>query len=231
MKRYFNRFRSAIVALSGGIDSAFMLYTASQYIHPMGLLAVTVVNEHVFAYEIENARKVADILSVPWKPVLISIDDAFYKNGSDRCYWCKKAVMSKMSEIKQDFNMDAIFDGTNLDDTKEERPGRKALKEFGIISPLLDLGLSKSEILKGIQDTPFASLDFYNESCVATRIVGKNIESPLLRKIEIAENLLRHRFRGIRLRTDGKEVYPSLKSGEELSKEDLDTIKATFESV
>jgi uncharacterized protein len=231
LKRYFSRFGSAIVALSGGIDSAFMLYIASQYIHPMEILAVTVVNEHVFAYEIENARKVADILAVPWKPVLISMEDAFYENDSDRCYWCKKAIMAKMAEIKQDFDVDVIFDGTNLDDTKEERPGRKALKEFGIISPLLGLGLSKSDIFKGIQNTPLVSLDFYNESCVATRIVGKNIKSPLLRKIELSEDLLRHRFRGLRLRTDGKEIYPSLKSGEELSKEDIDIIRETFESV
>jgi len=231
LKKYFSRFRSAIVALSGGIDSAFMLYIASQYIHPMGLLSVTVVNEHVFAYEIENARKVADMLAVPWKPVLIRMEDAFYRNDKDRCYWCKKAVMSKMAEIKQDFNMDAVFDGTNLDDTQEERPGKKALKEFGIISPLLDFGISKNDILKEIQHTPLACLDFYNESCIATRIIGGNIENSLLRKIELSEDLLRYRFRGLRLRTDGKEVYPTLKSGEKLSKEDIDIIKKTFESV
>jgi len=83
------------VALSGGIDSAFMLYIASKYIHPMGLLSVTVVNEHVFAYEIENARKVADMLAVPWKPVLIRMEDAFYRNDKDRCYWCKKQLCQK----------------------------------------------------------------------------------------------------------------------------------------
>ncbi|MCA1981124.1 MAG: hypothetical protein LDL10_06255 [Calditerrivibrio sp.] len=220
MKGFFSRYNKAIVALSGGIDSSYMLYLAIKYLGSNNLLAVTVCNSHVFAYEIENARKVADILDVAWKPVFAEMTEDFYRNDAKRCYYCKKSILKKLFEIKKEIGFDVIFDGTNYDDLKEYRPGMKALEEFSVVSPLKENKITKNDIMTDIKYTPLSNITFHTESCIATRIIEEHINESTLRIVELVEDELRTDYPSLRLRIKEKNIFPELKSGKRL--EDID---------
>ncbi|MEF3254315.1 MAG: hypothetical protein K6348_01920, partial [Deferribacterales bacterium] len=181
--------------------------------------------------EIDLARMIADKLSVAWKPIIIEMSDDFLKNDDERCYYCKKAILENMSKIKNEENIDVIFDGTNYDDLNDHRPGMKALMEYGVISPLKENKIGKAFIRKEITSTPLNGIKFYNESCIATRLIGMRIDSNLLRKIEKTEDLLRERFEGLRLRVKEKKVTPELKSGAPLKQSDINYIINVYNSL
>lgn len=223
LKSFFKRYKSAIVALSGGADSACVLKLACEHIPIKNILAVTCVNNHVFRYEIENARKIADALCVSWKPFYITYNDKFIENSEQKCYYCKKSILSYVKIIKESEKIDVIFDGTNLDDLNDYRPGMKAIKEYNIVSPLKELGLTKADSLK-IATSTFNNILFYDESCIATRILNKPIQIKDIVKIEKIEDRLRDIYPGIRVRV-GSNVKVEFKKHRKLDKPDIEFLK------
>lgn len=228
MKEFFSKYNTAIVALSGGVDSSYTLYLASKYLGPNNVLATTVCNSHIFAYEIENARRVADILNVPWRPVLANMTDNFYKNDDKRCYYCKVSIMEKLLQIKDEIGFDVIFDGTNYDDLKEYRPGMKALEQFSVVSPLKENKITKNDIMLDIINTPLGNITFHTESCIATRVIGEEITTPLIEIIEKVEDELRDKYPALRLRVSRNTVFPEIKSKEKLLNKDAKYIIKKF---
>ncbi|UOD35640.1 hypothetical protein DSN97_04780 [Deferribacteraceae bacterium V6Fe1] len=223
MKTFFKRFKSAIVALSGGADSAAVLKLTCEHLPPENILAVTCVNNHVFRYEIDNARLIADALCVAWKPFYIDYDDNFIKNNEQKCYYCKRSILAHINKIKKSEKIDVIFDGTNLDDLNDYRPGMKAVKEYGVVSPLKELGLTKSDSLKIVNNT-FKSIHFHDESCIATRILNNPIQSEDIIKIEKIEDRLRDIYPGIRVRV-GDNIKVEFKKLRKLDKSDIEFLK------
>jgi uncharacterized protein len=224
---YFKKFKNAIVALSGGPDSSYLLYLAKEFLGKENLLAATAINAHVFKYEIRQAENVAKLLDIKWIPFEAPMEQEFFKNNEKRCYYCKKSILKKINQIKKEVGFENIFDGSNIDDLNEFRPGREAIKEFGVISPLLDLSLSKKDILKKIEETPLKTLTFYTESCKATRLVNIPIDYNMMDKIEQTEDNLRGRFKGIRIRYNGEKFFYEFKGTYIPSEEDkrfLDTL-------
>ncbi len=211
MKGYFDRFKNAVVALSGGADSSYLLYLASNYLGKKNVVAVTAINEHVFRYEIENAKKVAKLLDVKWIGFNADMDENFFKNDSLRCYYCKKSFLKKIDEIRISLGYSHIFDGSNLDDLSEERPGRKALKEFSVVSPFIDLLMDKNAISAGLKNSPLKNISFIRESCKATRLVNIPIDYSIINKIETLEDALRDKIKGLRVRFDGEKFFYEIK--------------------
>ncbi|MGC8925821.1 MAG: 7-cyano-7-deazaguanine synthase [Calditerrivibrio sp.] len=211
MKGYFSRFKSAVVALSGGADSSFTLYLASRYIESKKIVAVTATNSHVFRYEINQARYIAERLNVRWIGFEAQMDINFFKNDENRCYYCKKSFLEEIKKIKEELGYEVIFDGSNIDDLSEVRPGRRAIEEYGVISPLIDLSLGKNDVLKGLNDSPLKDLYFTTESCKATRLVNIPIDNDIMQKIEDMEDILRQKIPGLRIRYNGKNFYYEIK--------------------
>ncbi|WP_303851084.1 asparagine synthase-related protein [Seleniivibrio woodruffii] len=199
MEAYFKRFKTAYVALSGGADSAAVLMLAAEYMGTENVKAFTCTGGHVFGYEIEKAAEISAKVGVVHITAPADMPAVFFENTPDRCYHCKRAVLSKIAEYA---GTEVIFDGTNTDDDPASRPGFRALAETGVVSPLRDLGLGKSFTLEKVKSL---EIDFHDESCKATRLTLP-IDSERMDRVERAENLLRDRYRGIRYKIDENRI-------------------------
>lgn len=143
------------VALSGGVDSAFLLAFASKVLGADNVGAVTACGPHLAKDEIDYAAKLCSDLGI--KHDIVNIDHIMpilAPNQPDRCYHCKKAMFSTLKDFiaKADADGFVLADGTNLDDMDDYRPGHKALTELEIASPLKDAGLTKADIRKALEE-------------------------------------------------------------------------------
>lgn len=222
--KYFKNFKSCIVALSGGLDSAAVLKLAVDELGSENVAAATCINPHIFTYEIKNAQLIANALKVKWFTFVAPLDKKFYENVEDRCYYCKKGVMGEIIKIAKRYNYEVVCDGTNVDDLYDFRPGMKVLKEFEIFSPLLDAGLSKEDakgIALGIEN---GKIDFATESCAATRIKIGQITTNRLKRIEEIEDFFRNIFPSIRVRDYGEKAKIEFKNSLDITEKDKNYI-------
>ncbi|HUW92266.1 MAG TPA: ATP-dependent sacrificial sulfur transferase LarE [Bacteroidales bacterium] len=181
---------SGVVALSGGTDSVFLVWVASE-IKALRLLAVTVNSPYMFGSEVSEAIKFCGSHGIDHKQLIMGIPEAVKNNPPERCYLCKREVMSliKGEAVKGEFRY--VFDGTNSDDVSDYRPGMKALKEFGVRSPLLEAGLNKEEIRALSKEAGLPTWDKPSNACLMTRFPhGTAISPDELRKAEAAEEIL-----------------------------------------
>jgi uncharacterized protein len=191
----FNKYNKAIIALSGGADSAAVLMLAAEYMGAENVLAATCVNNHVFSYEIRIAEDICKKLGVKHHKFQVDPVEGFVRNGDDRCYHCKKSIMAAIKNIE---GYDVIFDGTSVDDKEDDRPGSKAIKELDIKSPLKLLGYGKKEALEIVSPL---NIKFYDESCKATRLINP-ITDIRMDKVEELEDALREILPNMRYRID-----------------------------
>lgn len=226
LNRYFEKFDQAVVAFSGGADSTAVLMMAVEYLGAENVIAVTMESPHIFWYQVENARKTASRLGVQWISKKLNITDEFLENKPNRCYVCKKEILKSITETAIEKGIEHIFDGTNIEDTKEYRPGMAAIIEYGVVSPLLDNELGKEYVSKVIAPLIADGWKFPNDSCVATRING-TITKDKLRAVERAENTLRDEFEGIRMRLFDNPPKVLFKHPKKLTPEQL--LKLSFE--
>jgi uncharacterized protein len=186
-----------VIAFSGGVDSTFLVAAAKEA--GVEFEAVTVNSPFVPDREIKEVENL--VRSMDFKHQQISIELQELKKAADntaeRCYYCKKVIFDKIINYA---NGKTVIEGSNLDDTGDYRPGRKALKELGIKSPLLKVELTKKEIRMLSKELGLSTWDKPSLSCLATRVSYDNqITAERLEKIELAEELLRrngfHQFR------------------------------------
>lgn len=216
LKERLSRFGSATVALSGGTDSSFLASAAREALGDRAV-AITVDSPFSARDDIRDAAAVAASLGL--RHVVLKLDplenDAVTSNTPDRCYHCKKLIFTAIREYADGKSIDAVLDGSNDDDTGDYRPGKRALRELGIVSPLLEAGLKKSEIRELAKERGLPLWDKPSSSCLAARIpYGDRISPEALAMIEAAEGALRSRgFRQVRVRHHGTlariEVEPA----------------------
>lgn len=198
---------SAAIALSGGVDSTFLLRTAVEVMGTGAVLPVTAVTEFVPAAEIARAKQVS--AAAGKECVLLHIDllaqPAIAANPPDRCYHCKKMIFSSIKTFARTRGFTAVLEGSNADDADDYRPGMQALKELGIESPLKEAHLSKREIREQLKTAGFPDWDLPASACMASRIpYNTPILPAALQRIEAAEAYLRNLgFTQIRVRDHG----------------------------
>jgi uncharacterized protein len=148
LKTKIKSYGQVMVAFSGGVDSTFLLKICMDILGEKNVTAVTGASETYTPEELDFAVKTAAELNV--RHIIIRTDEIgdenFVSNTELRCYHCKKNFYAKLREKALAENIQYILDGTNQDDSSDYRPGRKAASEFGILSPLLEAGLTKNEI-------------------------------------------------------------------------------------
>jgi len=182
-----------IIAYSGGVDSAFLLKAASV----SGLseiLAVTGISESLPEEELSFAKELASSLHVTHRTVLTEElkNENYVNNPPDRCYYCKKDLFIRLKQIASDENFPFILDGTNADDALDWRPGRRAAREEGIVSPLLETGLSKKEIREMSRDLGLPTWDKPATPCLSSRFpYGRRITAEALGRVHRAEQYLK----------------------------------------
>lgn len=196
-----------LVALSGGVDSVFLLMFAHKLWGDDRVAALTADGPHFAEDEVAYARQLCNNLGISHKKLnMDSVLSLFRHNPVDRCYLCKKEIFSQLKE-RADMTGRILADGTNLDDLDDYRPGYKALQELGIASPLKDAGLTKADIRQALkalaaEDDLIASVltldngmpiwDKPAFACLASRIpYGEPITTKKLNAVYEAELFLR----------------------------------------
>lgn len=218
-----------LIALSGGVDSVFLLTFARNVLGGDSVAALTASGPHFAPDEVQYAAHLCDCLGISHKiiktdEILPLIED----NPLDRCYICKKAIFSQLKE-RAEMTGSTLADGTNLDDMDDYRPGHRALQELEVASPLKDAGLTKAEIrdalkLMASEDNSLAAALMLDSgmpiwekpafACLASRIpYGEKITCEKLNAVYRAEVFLRSiGFRQVRVRHHGDvariEVLP-----------------------
>jgi uncharacterized protein len=191
LQEFFAENPSVAVALSGGVDSAYLLYAASRL--AQHVKAYCVASPFQPQFELDTARALAERCGVPLEFILLDIlaVPEAAANGADRCYHCKKALFTALCAKARQDGFSLIADGTNASDAEDDRPGMRALRELGVRSPLRECGLTKARIRTLARE---AGIEVWNRpayACLATRVAtGETITQELLEHIEQAENAL-----------------------------------------
>jgi uncharacterized protein len=192
LRSCLERLRPVTVAFSGGMDSSLLALAAHKFL-PDGYQAILVDSEFMSASEMRIARATALKHGLNLKEIRVSplANPLVAANPALRCYHCKKAIFTQiMAESGSGFK---VCEGSVTDDNDDFRPGRQALKELGIFSPLLESGFSKDMVGEALRHWGAANLVRPAQSCLATRIeTDTAITSDILQSIEKGEELLRN---------------------------------------
>jgi uncharacterized protein len=183
-----------VVAYSGGVDSTFLLKAAVDTLGVENVLACTSVGPAEPGNILERASQTAEGLGVELMIVEAGEmeDPKFTANSPDRCFHCKSRLCHRLLDVAQQRGIEHVVFGTNRDDLDDFRPGNRALKAFGIRSPLAEAQLTKEDIRQLSWQAGLPTADQPASPCLASRIpYGMEITEQRLRQIDQAEGFLR----------------------------------------
>ena len=187
-------FDSAIVAYSGGVDSALVSHIVHDTLGPAKSLIITAVSPSLAEYELESARSLAE--KHGWNYRTISTnemdDERYMRNDGTRCFFCKTELYEQLKRIAADFEFNVIANGANRDDLGDYRPGMKAATKYAIRSPLLEADLGKDDVRALALEAGLPNWDKPAQPCLSSRIpYGTHVTVEALSMISRAEKHLR----------------------------------------
>lgn len=198
---------SVIIAFSGGADSAFLAWAAKQALGE-NALAVTALSPSFSEYDREQAGMFARESGLRHEFIVTrELENPLYRaNGPDRCYHCKDELFGELERLREARGFAAVAYGVNADDLGDFRPGHRAAREHAVATPLLDAGLTKSEIRALSQKAGLSTWDRPASACLASRVpYGTPVGIAELARIERAESAVRALgFRQFRVRAHGE---------------------------
>lgn len=202
----FLRGKSAALAFSGGVDSAFLLAAAVK----AGCRVQPYFVQSVFqpAFERRDAGRLCEQLGVELRVIEVDpLEDAQVReNGPRRCYYCKRLLFSALAEAAAADGFSELWDGTNASDDAADRPGMRALAELGVQSPLRLCGLTKADVRRMSRQWGLFTARKPAYACLATRLpTGAPLDAETLKRVEQAESaLMALGFCDLRLRVLGR---------------------------
>jgi len=205
-----------LVAFSGGVDSSYLAWAAKQALGDR-TLAVTAVSPSYPRDHRDMAERVVADFGIPHKFIdTREMESAAYRrNAPDRCYHCKSELFDRMKIVREQLGFESVAYGVNTDDTGDFRPGHRAADERGVLSPFLEVGMSKQDIRDLSRDVGLPTADLPSSACLSSRLpYGTEVTTERLSQVEEGERRLRSLgFMQVRLRHHGElarvEVEPS----------------------
>lgn len=212
LESYLSRHTAGGVALaySGGVDSTLLLHALLR-LQKQQHFPLLAYYFHTPLHTDEETRAAlhsaqeagAELVEMRFDPLQLP---ELRMNPHDRCYHCKGHLFSHMKQHAQARGLHCIMDGTNADDHKQYRPGLRALRELGVISPLADVGMTKADVRAQAAAWGLACSAKPSAPCLATRFdYGTELTTEAIRRVEAGEALLHRRFpnQPLRLRVHG----------------------------
>jgi pyridinium-3,5-biscarboxylic acid mononucleotide sulfurtransferase len=197
-------FESVIVAFSGGVDSAYLAWAATQVLGRERALCITADSPSYPDHHRQLARSLARDFSLRHEMIQTAeLERSDYRaNPVNRCYYCKHELYTTLTSIAAERGMSTIIDGANADDRGDYRPGRQAAREFGVRSPLDEMDLTKAAIRELSRRAGLPTWDEPASACLSSRIpYHSEVTGEKLRMIERAERAVRELgFRVCRVR-------------------------------
>lgn len=207
LKSLISGYQSLVVAFSGGMDSTFLTYIAFSVLESK-MIAITVNSPFSIRRELAFSKDFTMRYNIPHKQLWLNPLDSeeVVRNDQLRCYYCKMKIFNGIVGFARENSYRYIADGSNLSDEGDYRPGKKALEELGIVSPLLEACFTKEMIREAYKYFKLELPSRYSNACLASRIpYGTRISEDVLEKIGDGESFIEGLgFSPVRLRYHDK---------------------------
>ena len=205
LKKYIKRWDRIAVAFSSGVDSTFLLKAVKDTLGD-NVIAITVCSDFFSKEETEETVQFCsdnNIEHIMVKCDVLSVSD-IRENPVDRCYKCKKELFGNIIKVAKENNAQVVFEGSNLDDLGDYRPGMRAVKELGVKSPLLEVGFKKDDIRALSKEIGLGTWKKPSMACLASRFAyNQRITVEELTMVHNGEMMLkRNGFDQCRVRVD-----------------------------
>jgi pyridinium-3,5-biscarboxylic acid mononucleotide sulfurtransferase len=219
-----------LLGYSGGVDSALLAVVGNQALGPERFLAAIGRSPSYPEAQWRSAVELAARFQVRLLELdTQELDDPRYlRNGTDRCYFCKTELWTRLGVVARRQGFDTIIDGTNADDLGEHRPGLRAGRESGIRSPLAELGWTKDAVRAASRDLGLPTWDAPAAPCLSSRVrYGLEITAERLRQVEEGEAFLR----SLGIAGDLRVRHLGSRASVEVAPREMDRLRSRWDTV